>query len=413
MEAWWMCEVPYPDVPATVLDAADSVRASLPNRYCDPRVAADLFEQVIDEYLLCDEMALNVCATEHHAGINSLVGSNPMLVSILARQTRKVRILSLGTLISLRREPVRVAEEYATADVISRGRLELGFVKSGGTEMASANANPVNNIERYWEAIDLIAKALTEQNGPFSWEGKHFTHRHVNIWPRPWQKQLRMWAATGDPHTAAEVGRRGMVHTLVLRGPEGTRRAYAAYRNARAEAGLPPASSENFAYSAFVCVGDTEEEGRRVGEKLLWFLNTSLKSAPQYARLLPGVAPPHVTGQAWRTRPKPTDGSGLVNAEKGVATASENARKLVSITVDEAMAQGILFAGSPDGVFAQIKQFYDDVGGFGHLTMIGRTGFMTHAESEKSIRLFSKEVLPRLRAIKHVAGDSTVRESSA
>jgi alkanesulfonate monooxygenase SsuD/methylene tetrahydromethanopterin reductase-like flavin-dependent oxidoreductase (luciferase family) len=413
MDAWWMCEVPYPHVPKAVLDEADSVRASLPSRYCDPRVAADLFEEAIDEYLLCDEMGLNVCATEHHAGINSLLGANPMLVGILARQTRNARILSLGTLVSLRREPVRVAEEYATADVISRGRLELGFVKSGGTEMASANVNPINNIERYWEAIDLIAKALTHQDGPFSWEGKHFTHRHVNIWPRPWQKQLRMWAATGDPHTAAEVGRRGMVHTLVLRGPEGTRRAYAAYRNARAEAGLPPASSENFAYSAFVCVGDTEEEGRRVGEKLLWFLNTSLKSAPQYARLLPGVAPPHVAGQAWRTRPKPTDGSGLVNAEKGVATASENARKLVSITVDEAMAQGILFAGSPDGVFAQIKQFYDDVGGFGHLTMIGRTGFMTHAESEKSIRLFSKEVLPRLRAIKHVAGDSTVRESSA
>ena len=70
-----------------------------------------------------------------------------------------MRILSLGTLISLRKDPVRVAEEYATADVISRGRLEIGFVKSGGTEMASNNANPVNNIERYWEAIDLIKKA--------------------------------------------------------------------------------------------------------------------------------------------------------------------------------------------------------------------------------------------------------------
>jgi alkanesulfonate monooxygenase SsuD/methylene tetrahydromethanopterin reductase-like flavin-dependent oxidoreductase (luciferase family) len=402
MDAWWMCEVPYPHVPKAVLDAADSVRASLPNRYCDPRVAADLFAEAIDEYLLCDEMGLNVCATEHHAGINSLLGANPMLVGILARQTRKARILSLGTLVSLRREPVRVAEEYATADVISRGRLELGFVKSGGTEMASANVNPVNNIERYWEAIDLIAKALTHQDGPFSWEGKHFTHRHVNIWPRPWQQQFRMWAATGDPHTAAEVGRRGMVHTLVLRGADGTRRAYAAYRNARAEAGLPPAPSDNFAYTAFVCVGDTEEEGRRVGEKLLWFLNTSLKSAPQYSQLLPGIAPPHVAGQAWRTRPKAEPD--LVNAEKGVATASANARKLMSITVDEAIAQGILFAGNPDEVFAQIKQFHDDVGGFGHLTMIGRTGFMTHAESEKSIRLFGKEVLPRLQAIAPVAG---------
>jgi alkanesulfonate monooxygenase SsuD/methylene tetrahydromethanopterin reductase-like flavin-dependent oxidoreductase (luciferase family) len=402
MDAWWMCEVPYPHVPKAVLDAADSVRASLPNRYCDPRVAADLFAEAIDEYLLCDEMGLNVCATEHHGGINSLLGANPMLVGILARQTRKARILSLGTLVSLRREPVRVAEEYATADVISRGRLELGFVKSGGTEMASANVNPVNNIERYWEAIDLIAKALTHQDGPFSWEGKHFTHRHVNIWPRPWQQQFRMWAATGDPHTAAEVGRRGMVHTLVLRGADGTRRAYAAYRNARAEAGLPPAPSDNFAYTAFVCVGDTEEEGRRVGEKLLWFLNTSLKSAPQYSQLLPGIAPPHVAGQAWRTRPKAEPD--LVNAEKGVATASANARKLMSITVDEAIAQGILFAGNPDEVFAQIKQFHDDVGGFGHLTMIGRTGFMTHAESEKSIRLFGKEVLPRLQAIAPVAG---------
>jgi len=382
MDAWWMCEVPYPDVPATVLDAADSVRASLPNRYCDPRVAADLFEQVIDEYLLCDEMALNVCATEHHAGINSLVGSNPMLVSILARQTRKVRILSLGTLISLRREPVRVAEEYAIADVISRGRLELGFVKSGGTEMA----------------IDLIAKALTEQNGPFSWEGKHFTHRHVNIWPRPWQQRFRMWAATGDPHTAAEVGRRGMVHTLVLRGPEGTRRAYAAYRDARREAGLAPAPVDNFAYSAFVCVGDTEQEGLRVGAKLLWFLNTSLKSAPQYAQLLPGTAPPPIAGQAWRTRPKAGAGG-----EKRVATAQENAAKLMTTTAEQAMAQGILFAGNPDQVFQQIKRFHDDVGGFGHLTMIGRTGFMTHAESEKSIRLFGKEVLPRLRAIEPVA----------
>jgi len=400
MDAWWQCEVPYPFVSQDVLNATDSVRASLPNRYCDPKVAADLFEEVIDEFLLCDDLGMNVLAVEHHAGINSLLGANPLLVGILARQTRQVRILSLGTLISLRKDPVRVAEEYATADVISRGRLEIGFVKSGGSEMASNNANPVNNIERYWEAIDLIGKALTHQDGTFSWEGKHFTHRHVNIWPRPWQERFRMWAATGDPHTAAEVGRRGMVHTLVLRGHEGTRRAYAAYRKARAEAGLPPVSTDNFAYSAFVSVGDTDEEGMRVGEKLLWFLNTSLKSAPQYAQLLPGTAPPHVAGQAWRTRPKPQSGGpNLVNAEKGVATAQENALKLMSTTVEQAMAQGIMFAGNPDSVYAQIKKFHDDVGGFGHLTIIGRTGFMTHAESEKNIRLLGKEVLPRLKAI--------------
>jgi alkanesulfonate monooxygenase SsuD/methylene tetrahydromethanopterin reductase-like flavin-dependent oxidoreductase (luciferase family) len=377
MDAWYQCENPYPFVAQAILDRADSVRASLPNKYCDPTIAADLFEEVLDEFMLCDDHGLNVVAIEHHAGINSLFGANPLILGILARQTRNVRILSMGTLVSLRPDPVRAAEEYATADVISRGRLEIGFVKSGGTEMASNNANPVDNVERYWESIDLITKALTHQEGPFSWEGKHYTHRHVNIWPRPWQQpHPRLWAATGDPETAREVGRRGMINVLVLRGADGTKRAWAAYRQARAEAGLTPVDSDHFAYAAFVYVGDTHEEGMRVGSKLLWFLNTSLKSAPQYAKFLPGATPPHA-----------------------VASASQNAATLIGMTAEQAMARGILFVGSPDTVYRQIMDFSDEVGGFGHLVMVGRTGFMTHAEAEKGIKLFSKEVLPRLREI--------------
>jgi alkanesulfonate monooxygenase SsuD/methylene tetrahydromethanopterin reductase-like flavin-dependent oxidoreductase (luciferase family) len=217
-----------------------------------------------------------------------------------------------------------------------------------------------------------------------------------------------MWAATGDPHTAAEVGRRGMVHTLVLRGVDGTRRAYGAYREARAAAGLPPVSTDNFAYSAFVSVGDTDEEGLRGGEKLLWFLNTSLKAAPQMSTLIPGVSPPHIAGQAWRTRPKAPAGSGpdLVNAEKGVASAQSNAQSFTSITPEKAMAMGVMFAGNPDSVYNQIRHFHEAVGGFGHLTMVARTGFMTHAESEKNIRLFAREVLPRLKEIAPVTARS-------
>jgi alkanesulfonate monooxygenase SsuD/methylene tetrahydromethanopterin reductase-like flavin-dependent oxidoreductase (luciferase family) len=293
--------------------------------------------------------------------------------------------------------------------VISRGRLEIGFVKSGGTEMASGNANPIGIRERFWEAIDLVGKTLTHHDGPFSWEGKHFTHRHVNIWPPPFQRpHPPMWAATGDPRSAAEVGRRGMRHVLVLRGVDGTRRAYAAHRQARRDAGLPPVTTDNFAYAAFVYVGDTEEEGRRVGEKLLWFLNTSLKSAPQHSRFMPGTAPPEAAPQIYRDTPRPPKepnggGPNLTGAEKGVApSAQQNARRLMSIGIEEAMAMGILFAGNPDSVHRQIMEFHNKVGGFGHLSMIGRSGFMTHRESEKGIRLFANEVLPRLREVKPV-----------
>src|SRR5918911_293161 len=166
MQVWYHCENVSPFVPKEVLDAAESVRASLPNKYCDPKIAADLFEECLDEHLLCDDLGINVVSIEHHSGINSLYGASTMIMGIMARQTKKVRVLSLGTLISVRPDPVRIAEEYATADVISR-------------------------------------------EGPVSFEGKYFTHRHINIWPPPYQRpHPQFWAATGDPETSAECGRR-------------------------------------------------------------------------------------------------------------------------------------------------------------------------------------------------------------
>ena len=107
----------------------------------------------------------------------------------------------------MRPDPVRIAEEYATIDVISKGRLEIGFVKSGATEMVSGDANPMRIREREWEAIDLIEKALATQDGPFSWEGKFFTHPHVNIWPRPYQQpRPEFWAATSRPADLRRTG---------------------------------------------------------------------------------------------------------------------------------------------------------------------------------------------------------------
>ena len=193
-----------------------------------------------------------------------------------------------------------------------------------------------------------------------------------------------------------------MRHVLVLRGPEGTKRAYDAHRRARAEAGLPKVTTDNFAYAALVYVGETEEEGIEVGSKLLWFLNTSLKSAPQFNKFLPGAAPPAAAPGLYRTRPGAEAGLALMDAEKGVAPASRNAEKLISITAAEAMAQGILFAGNPDSVYRQIMAFYEKVGGFGHLALVGRSGSMTHEELKKSIRLFTREVLPRLREVRPV-----------
>jgi alkanesulfonate monooxygenase SsuD/methylene tetrahydromethanopterin reductase-like flavin-dependent oxidoreductase (luciferase family) len=395
MQAWYHCENTYPFVPQKVLDEAESVRASLPNQYCDPKIAADLFEECLDEHLLCDALGVNVVSIEHHSGINSLYGASPMILGIAARQTKNVRILSLGTLISVRPDPVRIAEEYATADIISRGRIEIGFVKSGDSEMVSGNANPVGFVDRFWEAIDVIKLALTAHDGPVSFEGKYYTHRHINLWPPPYQRpHPQFWAATGDPATSAECGRRGYVNALVLRGPEASKRAFDAYRAARAEAGMPAPGTDRFAYAALCYVGDSDEEGLAVGSKLLWFLNTSLKQAPQMSKFLPGRNPPELAPQIWRT----------------TAARGRPADTLIGITAEQAIARGILVAGNPDTVYRQIMEIYDKVGGFGHLIFIGRSGFLSHQEAEKGIRLMAGEVLPRLPAA--TTTPSTAREAA-
>jgi alkanesulfonate monooxygenase SsuD/methylene tetrahydromethanopterin reductase-like flavin-dependent oxidoreductase (luciferase family) len=288
-----------------------------------------------------------------------------------------VKILSLGTLVTVRPDPVRVAEEYATLDVLSKGRLQVGFVKSGGTEMASGDANPVGLREREWEAIDLIEKALTSHDGPFSWEGRYFTHPHVNIWPRPWQQpRPDFWAATSDLATCAELGRRGMVNTLLFGGYDKTRAAFDAYKRAREEAGLPPPAEDRFSYLGFCYVGDTDEEALRIGQKIAWFVTVSMKQTPQYNRFLPGQVAPELAPRAWRG---------------GVSRAPTDLR------AESLMAQGQMFAGNPDTVVKQIKAFRQRVGGLGSLIMMTRQGLVTHAEAEKSFKLAASEVLPQLQ----------------
>ena len=107
MELWNHCENPYPFVPAEVLDAAPSVRASLPNKYCEPEIAARLYDEVFEEYQHCDDIGLHIVTNEHHSGINNLWAASPVITGIVARLTKKVRILSLGTLITVRPDPVR------------------------------------------------------------------------------------------------------------------------------------------------------------------------------------------------------------------------------------------------------------------------------------------------------------------
>ena len=69
------------------------------------------------------------------------------------------------------------------------------------------------------------------------------------------------------------------------------------------------------------------------------------------------------------------------------------------MTVEDAIDAGLVFAGTPDNVFAQLRVFYDHVGGFGHLLMMGQGGLLDHDETVGNLTLFSREVLPRVEEL--------------
>jgi hypothetical protein len=98
------------------------------------------------------------------------------------------------------------------------------------------------------------------------------------------------------------------------------------------------------------------------------------------SKFLPGRNSPEMAPNIWRTtgaRGRPAD-------------------QLIGITPERAIERGILVAGNPDTVYRQIMNIYDNVDGFAHFIFVGRSGFLTHEEANKGIRLMAKEVLPRL-----------------
>ena len=309
-------------------------------------------------------------------------------LAILARETKNIRLLCLGMPIGNRFDAVRVAEEYAMIDCISRGRVEMGFVKGSPLEIAPANSNSADLMERFWEAHDLILKAMTTHDGPFNWEGKYFHYRQVNVWPRPYQQpHPPVWITCGSIGTATAVAEKGYVIGVLNTGYTRTPGIFNAYRKRAAELGWE-AKPDRFAYMALVGVGETKEEGYRRAHQIADYSRTTPRANP-WDFDPPGYNPPALSAKI-----KGAGGKGV----SVFPVEFRNGQKVdvTKATVDDFIDAGLVFAGTPDMVYAQLKEFYDHVGGFGHLLMMGQGGHISHEDTVANLKLFSKEVLPRL-----------------
>src|SRR5260370_5518540 len=164
MKVYHFTEQPYPDA---WKDHGGSLRVNLPNRKCDPAIAADLLHRSYDEWLRADELGIDIMLNEHHQTATCMSSTVAVGLSVLARQTKRARLLVLGYPIGHRQDPLRVAEELSTIDVISRGRLDMGFIKGVPYEFPSSNQNPLGVIARVCERHDCIIQSMPHHPQPF------------------------------------------------------------------------------------------------------------------------------------------------------------------------------------------------------------------------------------------------------
>jgi alkanesulfonate monooxygenase SsuD/methylene tetrahydromethanopterin reductase-like flavin-dependent oxidoreductase (luciferase family) len=380
MRFWHFCEQSLHTAWAKI---PGPTKVTVPNSYCDPVEAHELYNRYLDEWMVADQLGYDIMVNEHHASANCMSSSCTLTLAILARQTKTARLLALGVPIANRTDPYRVAEELAMIDVISGGRLEIGLVKASPFELCISNQSPTRLMDRYWEAHDFIVKALTTKDGPFTWEGEFYNYRNVNVWPRPLQQPMPpMWNTCSSEVNARKTARLGYVCATFFNGPK-TRGLFDAYKDEYQKAHGRPAPLDRLGYLAIVVLGKTDAEAAERVAKV----KTYLDAQPR-------------TPKAW------INPAGYESIEMN-AMALKNGRKgrinfgLPENPTLEEMAQGgIMFAGTPDQVYHQMKNFQESVGGYGQVLMLGQAGFLDHEETIDSMTLFAEQVAPRLRELK-------------
>src|SRR5260370_14615700 len=117
----------------------------LPSWMSERETVAGLLNEYLDERVMAEELGFDgLMLNEHHDNAFCMGSVMNVEASILARLTKKVKIVLLGNPLPIVGNPLRLAEELAMIDLISGGRLVSGLVRGAGCEQLANNAKPAS-----------------------------------------------------------------------------------------------------------------------------------------------------------------------------------------------------------------------------------------------------------------------------
>src|SRR5258708_5331447 len=373
------------------------------NSYFDRERAAEDYNYFIDENLYAEELGFDLIGLNEHHGNPFCMGSVMNVeAGILARLTKKARILLIGNPLPVIKHPLRMAEELAEMDLIGRGRVGTGWVRGAGSEQFFNNANPAYNREMFNEAHDFIVQAWTRP-GPWRYEGKHFHYRHVNPWALPYQKpHPPMWIpGTLSPETVEWCAAHRYPYIGLGTPLAPTCDLWDFYTDEAAKHGYQ-AGPENFGYMVATAVGETEEQAQKVAEGFVYGGGQNAFSAPEFT-----MPPGYNSKAAIRILAKQQTSAWLgISGEKvreqmhgsdGVSIDYPEIRRKLHAALMRGQQNMQVLAGTPQTLIPKIKSIMS-VLRTGIFIILRIQGPVGDDDRRTSMRLFAQEVIPALKA---------------
>lgn len=335
----------------------DSFAAFVPQPGADKTMsAAERMDQLLGEVETAERVNIDIFGIGEHHRAEFLDSAPAVILAAAAARTSRIRLTSAVTVLSAA-DPVRVFQEFATLDLLSKGRAEIVVGRGSFNE-----AFPLFGYARedydalFAEKLELLLKLNRETNP--RWRGRYRPGLDgQGVYPRPHQQQLPIWLGVGG--TLQSFARAGTLGLPLMIGVIGGSfhqfvPAVNLYRDAAVRAGHDPSKLE-VGVHAMGFVADTSE----VAENVFY----------------PGWA--HMFGQAAKERGWPQPNRAQFD-------------ELVS-------PRGSFLIGDPATVTKKIIELDAVLGGVSRITFQMSTAMWEPQAMHRSIELLGSEVMPRVR----------------
>src|SRR5947207_15371965 len=215
------------------------------NHYVDNRRDANqLVADILDEAIYAEEVGLHSAwIGEHHFSSLGVLSCPDLVLAHVAARTSRIRLAPAVTVLPLH-HPIRVAEQWATLDLLSGGRVDFATGRGyDRKEYAPFGADFFASAEIFEEGIEVLLKAWNSP-GKWSHKGRFYDIPEMSITPRPVQKPIPFYVASFSQTSLDMAAKRGLniIYAPFAAGMVfgGLDKAVETYREACVKAGKKP-----------------------------------------------------------------------------------------------------------------------------------------------------------------------------